>query len=780
MPALPRARPEIVFLINLLQDVNILRGLVYLARRETDAHLRFLVSANFLKRDKQQIWQREVSAIAAEIGADIHVFGELAQAQAVLQGKGGLLIAASESNLSAHWETHGAFAVAPPSFVKITLQHGLECVGFLQSREHVIGHGRDIHFGADIVCSWFAPDRLTATPVAERSKIVFTGPPTLLQRPRRHPDHPPIDGGIVCENMHSVRLRASGDHKASFMDIFFAFCERMAQQGKDVTLRPHPGGQYVIKNNIALPDNVPLNNLPIYDVALGQYQFGISAPSTVVFDMVLAGIPVGVWRDPGGIMDAGNYDGLTEIGRLEDWLEFEQASRAQPDAILARQAAYLEKKGIPTNPEEIYMRFARLFQNALALHKPARPAGQAAADPVLPRTKPAKPVKRAMPKRVMFVANSLIATLQLSFLKPLAGHFADGLEHEILTEAEITERFRDKRHDTAAAQWVDARLRAFKPDLVVCSRYSGPHATQILDTARAIGAPVIYHIDDDLLNVPRELGEAKWRMHNDPKRLHSVRSLLTRSTLVYASTPVLKHRLRQHGVAGAIFVGAVYCTSRILRVAEAGPVRRVGYMGTSSHVQDFNIAVPAITRYLDANPEVTFELFGLKPIPDPLLRFGERVQSVPTVDSYTAFLQALAARKWDIGLCPLAHTPFNAVKANTKWVEYTACGMAVVATKGLVYDRCAADGRGILVTGAEWDTALQRLTDDPGLRYRMAIQAQAHLLTDYSEERLRLQVLDAFAEAMALAEGGAATKASDPIRGQPVTPDAKGLIPLPA
>ena len=111
------------------------------------------------------------------------------------------------------------------------------------------------------------------------------------------------------------------------------------------------------------------------------------------------------------------------------------------------------------------------------------------------------------------------------------------------------------------------------------------------------------------------------------------------------------------------------------------------------------------------------------------------------------FLKALAERKWDIGICPLAHTSFNAVKANTKWVEYTACGMATIATRGLVYESCAGDGRGLLVSGSEWGDALQVLTDDPTLRYHMALQAQTHLLLNYSETSLRGQVLDAFANA---------------------------------
>jgi hypothetical protein len=174
------------------------------------------------------------------------------------------------------------------------------------------------------------------------------------------------------------------------MDTFFAFCERMAERQSEVALRPHPGGQYVLKNKVSLPANVCLENRPIFDVDLKSYQFGISAPSTIVFDMVLAGIPVAVWRDPAGVMDAGNYSGLTEISTLDDWLAFERDVRLRPDMILDRQETFLRHLSMPTDQKEIYRRFARLIVGALAgiSHAPAdfprsRPRPASLADDIL-------------------------------------------------------------------------------------------------------------------------------------------------------------------------------------------------------------------------------------------------------------------------------------------------------------------------------------------------------------------------------------------------------------
>lgn len=356
----PGAGKTVAFLFNLVQDVNILRGLVYLTARETDARILLLVSQGFLKRDRQLIWQDELAALATDTGASMYLYGAPGEACAALAGGRGLIFAASESNLKAHCETGDVFRAAPADYLRITLQHGLECVGFLQSREHVLSHGRNISFAADIVCSWFEAESLTSLIASERSKLYVTGPPFLLQRSVGAEASVDV-GGLVCENMHSVRLRASGDHKTSFMDIFFAFCAKLAERDQAVTLRPHPGGQYVLKNKVELPTNVRLNMLPVYRAGLKNFRFGISAPSTIVFDLVLAGVPVGVWRDPGGVMDAAAYDGLTEISTLEDWLAFERDVRLRPEMILARQDAFLRRLAMPIDPQEIYRRFARLI-----------------------------------------------------------------------------------------------------------------------------------------------------------------------------------------------------------------------------------------------------------------------------------------------------------------------------------------------------------------------------------------------------------------------------------
>jgi glycosyltransferase involved in cell wall biosynthesis len=725
-----------VFIVNLLQDINVIRPLVYLAAREFDTKIAFLVTTNFLELDSQKTWQRELGRVSIDVGGEIFLCDEPAETFRILQNKGGVIIAGSESNLPGHAGAHKIFRIAPPSFLKITLQHGYECVGFLHNRDHNRAYGANVTFAADVICGWCEAPRLTAIAMSERPKLYVSGPAAVIQTSSRASDHPRTSGGLICENLHSVRLRTSGNFGASFMELFFQFCDAMAKQERGITLRPHPGGQSVVKKNIHLPDGIAINNLPMYKVDLKAYDFGISAPSSVIIDMLLAGIPAAVWHDRDGIMDFSNYEGLTRITELEDWLAFARDTVEQRGVLLDRQSRFLEQLAMPTDPKDVYRRFSLLLGNGTA--------GGAAT--------PARRTAPRPPRRILFLANEVNATLQLCLLKPLAPLIeSTEMSVEIITEQDLISEFGSRHSIPEAAAWLDSKIRTFIPEMIVCCRYSGPHPESILATARSLGIPLVYHIDDDLLNVPIDVGEGKFKVHNRPERLHSVDHLLRYADLVYCSNRALKRRLRELGVRSAMIAGEINGSGSIMRPARLRPVAKIGYMGSGSHVRDFEMVLPMLVEYLRRHTEVKFELFSSIPLPDELREFGDRATTLAPVHEYSEFLTKLSSLEWDIGLCPLTQTKFNSVKSNIKWIEYTSIGAAVVATRGMAYDECCSDGCGFLVTSGEWLTALEKLTNDPQERFRMVNRAQQRLEQDFTELRLRDQVLDVFAQAAEIA-----------------------------
>jgi hypothetical protein len=724
--------PTAVFLINLVQDVNVLRPLVYMAARDFGMDSLLLVSAKLAGRDLFGIWRSELELICRDTGARLEVFGDDWEAQRHLTSHG-VIFAGSESHLHNHVTTHSVFLHAPPGYLRVTLQHGFECVGFRHSADHVRAHGATASFGADLVCSWYGDDHLVSMSQSQKHKLLVTGPTSVLQS---HPGTVERSGsapGLVCENLHSVRLSGAGDFKTEFVAAFEEFCRRLAQRRLQVVLRPHPGGQYVLKNKLPLPPNSSINNAPMYRIDLRRFSYGISAPSSVLVDMLLAGIPTAVWRDREGDMDAINYDGLTTVSTAAEWADFAQAATADPSPFVELQQSFLDRQGLILDPGTVYARYAEIFRAVARME--IRPVGAVAER-----------------ERLLFVANAHVPTLQLSFEKPLAPLAHRGeIRTELLTEQLLRQQSDVVGDDEREAEWICRYLDRYGPSTIIFCRYSGPAYRPILDWARRSRVPVVYHIDDDLLAIPMEIGERKHTLHNSPERLDAVRELLTGADLVYASTEKLRARLLDYFPDLRITVGKIYCSSTVLRRPRQGPARKIGYMASADHAHNLEMVIPAIERVLERNAQVQLELFGTIPLPSALARFSDRISRLPPIDDYETFLERFAEYGWDVGICPLNPIEFNLMKANTKWVEYTSIGAAVVASKDTVYDECCADGCGILATSSdEWFHGLELLIRNDDERVKMVDRAQRKLERDFNVGQLREQVLEVVAEAHAI------------------------------
>lgn len=714
--------PSALFLFDLIQDVAVLRPLFRTLSIETGLELGCFYSWQFAKRDKGGRWVAELAAMCAEAGIEPRRYDSEREALDLMRGHAGMVFSGSESNLPAHRVNHRIFQAAPAALTRITVQHGHECVGFNQNYEQTLAHGSAVRFAADILCGWTPADRMRHLAPSERSKYFHLGPPALLNRIYdRFTEPQDAANGLVCENLHSVRMRMTGDFQAAYIDTLRAFARSQLADGRLVALRPHPGGQFVLRNRVALPDGVVLANEPVYRTDFKAFSYGISAPSSILIDMVQAGIPTAVWTDEASVIDTSGYEGLARVSTVRDWIAFANAAVADPRPLLARQEAFLRRSGLEIDPLTVR-------RNLLALAAGA--AGRLRALPAIAR-----------PRRLLVIANGVIPTVHISFLKPLAPLVERGeIEIEVLTEHDVYRA----RKDRISADPIGGVLGRLRPDLAVFCRYSGPLVRELFARLREAGVPTVFHLDDDLLNVPSSVGEAKFRAHNSAERTSTIRFLIDHADLVYCSTATLRQRLAELGFSREIEAGRIYFSSDIVSPAELRPVRKIGIMGNDKS-EELNLLVPHLAATLDRHPEIEFEIFGSMGLPEGLQRFGSRVRAMPAVSNYDDFVEEFRRLRWDIGLCPLSSTPFNRVKANTKWIDYTAIGAAVIASSGTAYDDCCTDDCGILVDGLEgWGEIVEGLIADPQRRYELVANAQQRVREDYSLQALAEQVLSMF------------------------------------
>jgi glycosyltransferase involved in cell wall biosynthesis len=294
--------------------------------------------------------------------------------------------------------------------------------------------------------------------------------------------------------------------------------------------------------------------------------------------------------------------------------------------------------------------------------------------------------------------------------------------------------------ESTAREW-KGWILAQRPEAVIFTRYGRPDGPEIMAFCQAHGIPVVYHIDDDLLELPQTLGDDILQRNAVTAVVDARRDMLATCDLVYASTPQLAETLRRRLGERSIFHG-IYAPCLPVtqgdRVAPSADV--IGYMGSRGHRHDLALVVPALVRLMRERPALRFETFGTIEMPAPLQEFRGRVRHHQVNTSYRGFLRKLASLGWGVGIAPLEDTPFNRCKAPTKFIEYTSCGIPTAASDMPVYAATMPPGGGRLV-GTDWHAALSELLDDrQGTRSRLRV-AREHCATEFSLDRLAAQLL---------------------------------------
>ncbi len=322
---------DIYFILNLLQDLNILRPLAYLICDDLDLKVKFILTNGFIKRDRNKLYINELNKMQNQISIDIiksptalvlyNLFNDSPR---------GLLVSASESYLYAHYETNEILQLAGNNIRTITIQHGFECVGFLTSINHKRVYGNYIGFSADIICGWLPISLQRELLNTSKNRYLATGPSSSINStskrkllPISNIKIPPIGTGIICENIHSVRFSNSSSSR-QFIDIFYDLAKLLEKQDKYLALRPHPGGQFkkTISTNKNLPKNVIIDNNLSFNVEWSSYEFGLSSPSSVLFDMFFSNIPVCLWIDSEDSVDSSLLNSFPKLTSIEQIYTF--------------------------------------------------------------------------------------------------------------------------------------------------------------------------------------------------------------------------------------------------------------------------------------------------------------------------------------------------------------------------------------------------------------------------------------------------------------------------
>lgn len=283
------------------------------------------------------------------------------------------------------------------------------------------------------------------------------------------------------------------------------------------------------------------------------------------------------------------------------------------------------------------------------------------------------------------------------------------------------------------------------PDCDVCivQRAALPDAKAaeaLLQGLERRGIPLVVDLDDDF----SAMSERQIEAGDYSARLEALDRVLAGSKEVWFSTYQLAARHdevldRAVVVRNAIDPKLWRDWRRVCPTEEGGKTRFL-YMGTGTHAEDFATIRPhleALWRQREGQFDVTLIGVADEVVPAPWLNHIHPPADCRAYPSFVAWLREQGP--FDIGLAPLADTPFNHAKSDIKLLDYSALGLRSLVSDSPAY-RADPAFRSALV--ADWPTALRDAMDNRGDQHREAATATAHTWLNRTTPHAAVALMD--------------------------------------
>lgn len=268
-------------------------------------------------------------------------------------------------------------------------------------------------------------------------------------------------------------------------------------------------------------------------------------------------------------------------------------------------------------------------------------------------------------------------------------------------------------------------------DVVFLGRLDSWYEKQICRALQANGKPLVYIIDDDLLDVPAEMSSAPhYRL---PEIQSNIAQIIDMCQVILTPSPRLMEKYAVGGRQGILLEEpAVHCGE--YRPHNTSKPVKVGFAGSIDRTRDVeNTLGEALMRLRDEYGEaICFSFFGA--IPDFARSLGAQV--VPFCMDYSDYLDQLEECDWDIGLGPMPETDFHRYKHYIKYIEYSSVSTASVLSDAEPYSRLRRmDAPAVFCKNdpEAWYGAIKSLVDD-----RDRLEALRRDARDFAVERFRV------------------------------------------
>lgn len=294
-------------------------------------------------------------------------------------------------------------------------------------------------------------------------------------------------------------------------------------------------------------------------------------------------------------------------------------------------------------------------------------------------------------------------------------------------------------------------------DAILIQREFPEHAgngyERIVQQAREASKPIIYEIDDLLLDIPPD--HPDYASHSYTAALIPMLCAILEADLVTTSSQPLQayyQILNPNTLLLPNYLDDAIWQPREISLqspsppkidstrAETTPVV-VGYMGSNTHQPDLELISPVLENLLGEYAEkIILKFWGVTP-PERLRQRSNVLWTPLEINNYRQFAQYFSQQECDIFIAPLVENSFNACKSPIKFFEYSILGIPGVYSRVSPYQAVVHNGSNGFLAGdlAEWQAALTTMIENSELRFQIGQAAQntvlKHwLLSNHAEE----------------------------------------------
>lgn len=325
------------------------------------------------------------------------------------------------------------------------------------------------------------------------------------------------------------------------------------------------------------------------------------------------------------------------------------------------------------------------------------------------------------PTRILVECPELIASVRVGVLDPLK---------PLVTDKKCEVKFKRtldiKKNDIA---WCDT---------LICVRGCEYLTLKIVQAAKKAERKVVYFLDDDLLDIPKNISCSEY-FDNDEIKGNLIK-ILEQSDINWCVNDLILEKYRKY-TKGRWFTGKV--PVEILQIEEKcgnSETINVLYAGSKDHTENVRkFVTPAVKILKDEFKNVRFTFIGV----NPNIEESEQVIVKTYFEDYDEYKNYVKNGNFDIGLAPIKTDDFYCCKYYNKFIEYTSIGAVGVYTRSKPYTQIIIDrSNGLLCdnTVEEWYNAIRCLISNDELRKNCLKASKSTILLDFNPSKIALDL----------------------------------------